>query len=417
MSGPEGVAPGVASRRSPWTASPAAQGDPPAVREVYLDHAATTPMRPEVAQAVAEAGVRLWANPSSVHAAGRRARVAVDGARARLAGLLGGNPHHWVFTSGGTEANNLAVQGAAHAAARRGKRHLLVSAVEHHSVLDAAEALRREGWRVEHIPVGPDGCVAAADVRAALRPDTGLCCLMVANNEVGALQPVREVAEACRAAGAVLHADAVAAAGRLPLSVDDLGADLLSVSAHKIYGPKGVGALYIRPGLEIDPLLHGGGQERRWRPGTENVPGIVGFGEAAACAATELTAEGQRLRALGAALVDAVRAAGGGAVPTGPADWGRRLPGLASFVFPGLDGEALLVSLDLQGVRAGAGSACVSGSLRPSHVLLAMGLAPEAAAAALRVSLGRGSGPADIEALVAALRVALRRQGVPAAAP
>ena len=393
------------------------RGVAPAAREVYLDHAATTPMRSEVAQAVADAGLRLWANPSSVHAAGRRARAAVDGARARLAGLLGGNPHHWVFTSGGTEANNLAVQGAALAAARRGRRHLVVSAIEHHSVLDTAEALRRVGWQVDLVPPGPDGRVAAADVRAALRPDTGLCCLMVANNEVGALQPVRDVAEACRAVGAVLHADAVAAAGRLPLCVDELGADLLSVSAHKIYGPKGVGALYIRPGLEIEPLLHGGGQERRWRPGTENVPGIVGFGVAADCAAAELAAEGQRLRALGAALADAVQAAGGGAVPTGPADWGQRIPGLASFVFPGMDGEALLVSLDLQGVRAGAGSACVSGSLRPSHVLLAMGVAPEAAAAALRVSLGRESGPGDIQALVAALRVAVRRQGAPAAAP
>ncbi len=393
------------------------RGVAPAAREVYLDHAATTPMRSEVAQAVADAGLRLWANPSSVHAAGRRARAAVDGARARLAGLLGGNPHHWVFTSGGTEANNLAVQGAARAAARRGRRHLVVSAIEHHSVLDTAEALRRVGWQVDLVPPGPDGRVAAADVRAALRPNTGLCCLMVANNEVGALQPVRDVAEACRAVGAVLHADAVAAAGRLPLCVDELGADLLSVSAHKIYGPKGVGALYIRPGLEIEPLLHGGGQERRWRPGTENVPGIVGFGVAADCAAAELAAEGQRLRALGAALADAVQAAGGGAVPTGPADWGQRIPGLASFVFPGMDGEALLVSLDLQGVRAGAGSACVSGSLRPSHVLLAMGVAPEAAAAALRVSLGRESGPGDIQALVAALRVAVRRQGAPAAAP
>jgi cysteine desulfurase len=382
----------------------------PTVREVYLDHAATTPLCPEARRAYGRAATALWANPSSVHAAGRRARAAVEAARAEVAGLAGGRPEDWIFTSGGTEANNLAVFGAAGAAARRGRRHLVVAAVEHHSVLDAAAALGRQGWDVTLVPPAPDGTVPSQAMVRALRADTALCCLMVANNEVGALQPVQEVAAACRALGVAMHADAVAALGRIPIDVEALGVDLLSLSAHKIYGPKGIGALYVRPGLELEPLLHGGGQERRWRPGTENVPAIVAFGAAAVRARRVLAEEARRLRALGQRVLAAVVAADLGAVPTGPLDWERRLPGLCSFVFPGLDGEALLASLDLQGIRVGAGAACTAGSLRASHVLLAMGVAPEVAGAALRVSLGCSNGEDDVAALVEALGVAVARQ-------
>jgi cysteine desulfurase len=376
----------------------------------YLDYAATTPPRAEVLEAMARVEGELWANPSSAHADGRRARAAVEWARGELARVWGGEPFEWVFTSGGTEANNLALRGAAAVGRARGARHVVVSAVEHASVLDAARALAREGYEVAFVDPDPDGRVPAERMASALRPDTAVCSLMLGNNEVGALQPVREVAALCRARGVLVHCDAVAVAGRLPFRVGELGVDLLTVSAHKLYGPKGVGALYVREGLELEPLLYGGGQERRWRPGTEPVAAIVGFAVAARRAAEEVEEEAVRLAALGAELRQAVLGLGVGAVATGPADPQQRVPGLESFVFPGLDGEALLVRLDLEGIRVSRGAACSSGSVEPSHVLRAMGWPPEIAATALRVSLGRPSRREDVQAFVGALERAVRCQ-------
>ena len=347
-----------------------------------------------------------WGNASSVHATGRRARALVERARGQVARLLAADPAGVVFTSGGTEANNLAVFGAAGAAPAR--RHIVVSAIEHHSVLEACLALGRTGYAVTPVPPDGDGRVDPDRVAGALRHDTALAALMLANNEVGTIQPVAAVGRACRAAGIPLLVDAVAAAGRLPLDAGALGAAYLTISAHKLGGPQGVGALYVAPGRGLAPLFHGGAQERRWRPGTENVAAIVGFGVAAELAALELPATAAHLAALAALLTEAVLAADCGALVTGPLDPAARVPGLVSFAFPGMDGDALLVYLDLHGVAAASGAACTSGSVLPSHVLAAMGLPPAACRAALRLTLGRESAPADAlraaEAVVAAAR-------------
>ncbi len=374
----------------------------------YLDHAASTPVRPEVLSAMDEVYRNAWGNASSVHAAGRQARALVERARERVAELLRVEPFRIVFTSGGTEANNLALFGAVGAAP--GRRHVVVSAIEHHSVLDTARALERGGYRVTTVPADGEGRIGVEAFARALCGDTAVCALMLANNEVGTIQPVRAAAEAAADTGVPLLVDAVAAAGKIPVVVPDLGADLLTLSAHKLGGPQGVGALYVGPGCELAPMLHGGGQERRWRPGTENVAAIVGFGLAAELAGRELDAAAARLRSLSRSLVSAILDADCGAVPTGPADPEARVPGLCSFVFPGLDGEALLVALDLQGVYAGAGAACTSGSLLPSHVLTAMGLPPAACRAALRLSLGRDSQEEDIALAASAVARAVRRQ-------
>lgn len=343
-----------------------------------------------MAQAVTLALADVWANPSSQHAPGRAARRRVESARRQVAAWLGARPSEIVFTSGGTEADNLALWGSVPRGA-----HLVASAVEHHAVLDACAALERAGRRVTLVGVDRQGRVDPGDVAAALAPDTALVSLMLANNEIGSLQPVAEVARLAHARGTGIrvHSDAVAAAGRIPVAVDDLGVDLLTVSAHKIYGPKGVGALYVREGTPLRPRQFGGSQERLRRPGTENVPGIVGFGVAAELAQRELPARAAHLRELAARLQAAVDGR-----PTGPDDSAARLPGLCSFVFPpGLDGEALLVKLDLEGVCASSGSACASGAVEPSHVLTALGLPPAVAATGLRLSLGAANTTAEID--------------------
>ena len=383
-------------------------GAVPFASRIYLDWAATGPPRPEALAAARAVEDGAWGNPSSAHAAGRQARAVVERARRQVAGLLRCDPTRLIFTSGGTEAANLAVLGTA--GARPERRHLVLSAIEHHCVLDACRALGRSGYSLTLVAPDREGRIAAADIAAALRPETALCALMLANNEVAALQPVAEAAAACRAAGVPLLVDAVAAAGRVPVEPAALGADLLALSAHKLGGCKGAGALYVGPGCALAPLLHGGGQERRWRPGTENVSALAAFGVAAELAAGELPARAARLAALEARLRAAVASAGCGALATGPAQAAARVPGLVSYAFPGLDGEALLVSLDLEGVAASAGAACTSGSLEPSHVLAAMGLPPEACRASLRLSLGAESSEAELEAAAAALGRAVRRQ-------
>ncbi len=369
---------------------------------VYVDYAATAPLRPEVAEAMRRVEAEAWGNPSSPHAVGRRARSAVERARADVAGLLGCAAAGVIFTSGATEANNLAVFGAA-GAAPEGRRHVVVSAVEHHSVLEPCLALGRRGWAVDVVAPEPDGRVAAERMAAALRPETALCALMLANNEVGALQPVAAVAAACRAAGVPLLCDAVAAAGRVPLREAAAHADLVTVSAHKIGGPQGAGALCVAPGCALAPVWRGGRQERGWRPGTENVAAIAGFGAAARLLREEEAALLARLRALDARLRRGAAATAPQGHAAGPPDPALRVPGLLTLAFPDLDGEALLVGLDLRGVAAGSGAACTSGSLRPSHVLQAMGLPPQACRFPVRLSLGWGSAEADVDAAAAAL--------------
>lgn len=367
------------------------------MRRIYLDHAATTPVHPEVAEAMRRCLVDVWGNPSSIHAQGREARLAVEAARERVAALIGARPREIVFTSGGTEADNLAILGAARRRREKGD-HVITSAVEHHAVLHACEALREEGFRVTVLPVDGDGLVDPEDLRRALDERTVLVSVMLANNEVGTIQPVRELAALARERGVPFHTDAVQAAGQIPVDVDDLGVDLLSLSGHKIYGPKGVGALFVRRGMRLDPLVYGGGQERRLRPGTENVPGIVGLGKAAELARQELPERARHAAALARRLREGVLERVPATVLNGHPT--RRLPNNVNVSILGVQAESVLLNLDLRGVAASSGSACAAGSLETSHVLRAMGVPAERAEGALRLTLGRGNTEDDVDAVL-----------------
>jgi cysteine desulfurase len=357
-----------------------------------------------------------FGNPSSPHAWGREARAALEEARAALARAVGArDPQTLVFLSGGTEADNLAIKGAARAAARRG-RHLVVSAIEHHAVLEAVASLETEGFAATRVRPGADGRVNTDAMLAALRPETALLALMLVNNETGVLQPVAEVAARCRERGIAVHADCVQALGKVPVDVEALGVDLAAFSAHKVHGPKGVGALYVRRGTPMEALLHGGFQERSRRAGTENVAGAVGFARAVETCAAALAEEADRVAALRQRLERGILAAVPG-VQVNAAS-APRAPHITNLAFEGLPAEALLIALDLEGVAASAGAACSSGSLELSHVLQAMNLPPERCAASVRFSLGRSTTAAEIEYAIAAVaRCAGRlREALPAAA-
>lgn len=377
---------------------------------IYLDHAATTPLAPEVLEAMLPYLREHFGNASSVHALGRRARFAVEEARERVAASLGAEPAEIVFTSGGTEADNAALRGVLASPDRRGPG-LVTSAAEHEAVLQPARALERDGHPVTILPPQPSGAVTAEQVAGAITPETGLVSVMHANNELGTISPVREIAAVCRAAGVAFHTDAVQTAGLYALDVDDLGVDLLSLSAHKFYGPKGVGALYVRAGTPFEPLVVGGAQERRRRGGTENVAGIVGLAEALGLAIEHAEVERQRLRTLQRRLVEGLRERFGETVrfntPLGadgaPAE--NTAPHVVNVSFPPVkgrtvDGEMLLLGLDMAGVCASSGSACTSGAVEPSHVLRALGVERETAAATVRFSLGRQTSEADVDAAV-----------------
>jgi cysteine desulfurase len=374
------------------------------VREVYLDHAATTPVHPEVAELVHEHLVAAYGNPSSLHRFGRRARSAVEQARERVARALAADPEEIVFTSGGTEADNLAIRGVAR---RAGAGHIITSQIEHHAVLHTCEALETDGFAVTYLPVDAQGQVKPEDVAAAIREDTILVSIMAANNEVGTVQPLDAIGAICRRRGVLLHSDAVQALGQLPLDVGALKVDLMSISGHKVYGPKGIGALYVRRGIRLAPLMYGGGHERRRRPGTENVPGIVGLGMATEIALRELP---ERSRAMAAVRDQLIRGIGE-TIPDvvlngDPVD---RLPNNANFCFRYVEGESILLALDSKGIAASSGSACTSGALEPSHVLVAMGLPHDLAQGSVRFSVGRGTTPADIEYVLSVLGPAIDR--------
>ncbi|MBI4576197.1 MAG: cysteine desulfurase [Planctomycetes bacterium] len=382
---------------------------------IYLDFNATTPAHPRVVEAVRAALVESFGNPNSYHARGTAARNVVEGARERVARAIGARTGEVFFTSGGTEADNWAVLGAARARAAAGRaRHVVTSAIEHHAVLAACERLAHEGWEVSRVACGPDGRVDPASLDAALRPDTALCSLMAANNELGTVQPVAEAARLCRGRGVLFHTDAVQAFGKLPVDVGAWGVDLLSLSAHKVYAPKGTGALYVRRGVELAPMMLGGGQERGRRSGTENVPGIAGFGEAA-----HLVTEGALLDpAVLAALRDRLEEGIVERLP-GCVVHGRSAPrtcNTASIGFPGLGGEVLLARLDLEGVQASLGAACASGAMLASHVLAAIGAPPEVATSSVRFSLGRETTAEEVDQAVEVVaRVVLdmrRRHGL-----
>ena len=370
---------------------------------LYLDHAATTPLRPEARAAMEPfLSPEAFGNPSSLHADGQRAKRALDTARDILAAALGCAFAEVTFTSGGTEADNAALVGVLLANRARGD-HFITTQIEHEAVGDTARFLETLGFRATYLPVDSEGRIAPDAVADALTDRTVLVSIIHASNEVGTIQPLREIAEIVHTHGALLHSDAVQTFGQLPVTIDALGVDLLTVSAHKIYGPKGAGALYVRGGTAIEPLLHGGGQERGRRSGTENVAAIAGLGEAVRLLLPDRAAEAARLAALRDFLLSALRAALPGVVLNGP-EGADRLPNNLNVSLPGLDAETLLLALDRAGVSASSGSACASGSIEPSHVLTAMGLPDDRIKSALRLTLGRGTTQEQLERVVEILR-------------
>jgi cysteine desulfurase len=371
------------------------------VQRIYLDHNATTPLLPAVIDRMTEELREDFGNPSSVHHFGQQAKAAIDEARTNVANLIGADPSEVLFTSGGTEADNIAIRGAAEALEPTGKRHLVASAIEHEAVLNTLKVLAKRGWRTTLLAADQTGTVSAAMLREALADDTALVSVMHANNEIGTIQPIAELAHAAHDRGALFHTDAVQSAGKIPVNVKALGADMLSMSAHKFYGPKGVGALWIRRGLRVLPLLTGGRQERSRRAGTENVAGIVGMGVAARIAAGKMAEEGQRLATLRDHLEAGIlRAVPGTAVNGSPE---ARVPNTTNISFDRVEAESLLIALDLQGIAVSTGSACSSGTLEPSHVLKAMGFSAHRAQNSIRFSLGTSNTDAEIDRVIAVL--------------
>jgi cysteine desulfurase len=362
---------------------------------IYLDHNATTPVDPQVADAVIRTLRDTVGNPSSIHFFGQQAKAALDDARVAVASLIGAEPSEIVFTSGGTESDNLAIRGAADAVRARGRTHLVASGIEHEAVLNTLHALGRAGWTVSILPVDATGIVSPARLEEAMRPDTALVSIMHANNEIGTVQPIRELAAIAHAHGAVFHTDAVQSVGKIPVDVGELGVDLLSLSAHKFYGPKGAGALWIKRSTRMGTVLTGGRQERNRRPGTENVAGLVGLGVASTLARQKLAAEGVRLAALRDRLETQVVAS----VPRSEINGARvpRVPNTTNISFQQVEAESLLIALDLEGVAVSTGSACSSGTLEPSHVLRAMGLPSHRAQSSIRFSLGAGTTDEEID--------------------
>jgi len=366
---------------------------------IYLDYNATTPLAPEAVEAMLPFLREHFGNPSSIHGAGRIARAAIDDARDRIARLLGARAHEVIFTGGGTESDNLAILGIARANTSRG-RHLITVSTEHHAVLHAFEYLEHhEGFQVTYLPVDAAGRVDPARLRAAITPETTLVSIMTANNETGVTQEMEPLSSICREHGVALHTDAIQSFGKERLDLTLF--DAVSLAAHKFYGPVGAGVLWLRSGVAIQSIQHGGSHENQRRPGTENVAAIAGMAAAAGQALDAMDSERPRLAALRDRLWEGVRAAFPGAVRNGAPD--SRLANTLNVSFPGLDGEALLINLDLEGICASSGSACMVGSIVPSHVLTAMGRPPEIAQATVRFSLGKWTSEEDIDRTIAAL--------------
>ncbi len=363
------------------------------MRRIYLDYAATTPTHPEVLKAMLPYFSEAFGNPSSIHSYGQEAKGAIEEARAKVAALIGARNEEIVFTSGGTEADNFALKGVALASENRGN-HIITSSIEHHAVLETCKFLEKRGFLVTYLPVDEYGLVEPSDVKKAITDKTTLISVMHASNEIGTIEPITEIGRIAKEAEVYFHTDAVQTVGHIPVDVNELGVDLLSISAHKLCGPKGVGALYIRKGTRLISFMHGGEQERRRRASTENVPGIIGFGTAAELAQQEMSQEAQRLTYLRDQLVkglleqiDHIRLNGHSV---------KRLPNNVNVSVDFVEGESMLLNLDLEGICASTGSACSSSSLEPSHVLLALGVPPEQAHGSLRLTLGKWTNEEDI---------------------
>jgi cysteine desulfurase len=366
------------------------------VQHFYFDHNATTPLAPEVLETMVSCLGQVYGNASSIHHYGQSAKQRLETARRQVASLIHANPAELIFTGGGTEADNLAVLGVG-----RGARHVITTSIEHPAVLMAVKQLEREGVAVTAVRVGSSGIVNPDDVRRALRPETGLVSVMHANNELGTMQPLAEISRIAREAGVLFHADGVQALGKIPVDVDALGVDLYSMSAHKIYGPKGVGALYVRKGTKLAPIVYGGHHERDRRPGTENIPGIAAFGAAAELAGATLAAEAERIAGLRDRLENTLLER----IPASGINGSRwnRVPNTSNLYFDGIDGEAMVISLDLRGFAVSTGAACSSGAIAPSHVLTAVGLTDDRARASMRFSLGRSTTAEQVDGLADAV--------------
>jgi cysteine desulfurase len=365
---------------------------------VYFDYNATTPLAPEVRDAIIDALGGVYGNASSVHHFGQRAKAALDEARSAIARLVNGDSSEIVFTSGGTESDNFAIRGAADALEQSGRRHLIATAIEHEAILNTLKALGRRGWRTTLIPVDASGIVHPDRLRESITDDTAIVSVMHANNEIGTIQPIAELASIAHAHGALMHSDAVQSVGKIPVDVRALGLDLLSLSAHKFNGPKGAGVIWIKRGTRLQPTMTGGKHERNRRAGTENVPAIVGLGVAARLAEAKIERESVRVAALRDRLENGILGAVTGTVVNGARD--QRVPNTTNISFDRVEAESLLIALDLEGVAVSTGSACSSGTLEPSHVLRAMGLPAHRTQNSLRFSLGMFSTEEEVDRVV-----------------
>ncbi len=386
----------------------------PPTDTIYLDHAATTPVDPAVMEAMLPYFTERFGNPSSIYQLGQESRVALDRSRAAIADVLGCRPSEIVFTSGATEADNLALSGVAWhrrlAVPAGSTPHVITTAIEHSAILATARWMERQGFAVSYVPCDSEGLVSVTDVEAAVRPETCLISVTYANNEVGSIQPIGEIGALARDLGIPVHTDAVQAAGALPLHVDDLNVDLLTLAAHKFYGPKGVGLLYVRNQTPIAYQQHGGGQESGRRGGTENVPLIVGMATALDRAERGRPSDNAHSAALHDRLLDGLRSAIPEIALNGPADSERRLANNVNVSLPGVQGETMLLSLDMQGIAASAGSACAVGNAQPSHVLQAMGLSDERIRSSLRFTVGRSNTPEQIDETIQVLVETVQRE-------
>ncbi len=365
---------------------------------IYLDHNATTPVDPAAADAMMRALQDLFGNASSVHYYGQQAKAAIDDARSAVATLLAAEPSEIIFTSGGTEADNLAIRGAAEALEPTGRKHLITSGIEHEAVLNTFKALAKRGWRTSVLPLDASGIVSSDRLRDAITDDTALVSIMHANNEIGTIQPIAELATLAHERGALFHTDAVQTAGKIPVNVRTLGVDLLSVSAHKFYGPKGIGALWVKRGVRLSPFLSGGKQERNRRAGTENVPGVIGMGVAATGALRKMAADAVRLGALRDRLENGILSSVQGTEVNGSRP--GRVPNTTNISFDRIEAESLLIALDLEGIAVSTGSACSSGTLEPSHVLKAMNLSTHRAQNSIRFSLGASNSEEQVDRVI-----------------
>ena len=372
----------------------------------YMDHSATSPVDPEVLEAMLPYFKESFGNASTLYSLGREARTAMEKARKQVASLIGARAEEVYFTSGGTESDNLAIKGTISRLKGKGN-HIITSAIEHPAVEETCKYLEKNGYTVTYLPVGEDGIVKMEDLKESTREDTILITIMHANNEIGTIQPIKEIGALAREKGILFHTDAVQSVGKIPVNVEDMNVDLLSISAHKLHGPKGVGALYIRKGVRIDPLFHGGGHEKGMRPGTENIPGIVGLGKACQLAEENLDKNMEYVVSLRDQLIKGVLGSIEQSFLNGHPT--KRLPNNANFRFSSIEGESLILQLDFKGINASTGSACSSNKLEPSHVLMAIGLEEVDAHGSLRISLGKENTPEDIDSSIVVIKEVVER--------